>query len=1117
MTLRKRKIFWAALLALTLASAVAALWLFPKAIPLLQVQVTMSRDQALDAAAALQAQLFSELNTTRAVARLEHEDNLQNYIELEGDGVDAYIALLGKRFIAPYYWTVRRFSESQEDELRVRFTPEGHLYGFERKIPENAPGDALAEAPARIIAEAGVRSVLGDALWNSYAPLSASQVTRPGGRIDHSFVYENQSEKRAEALFRVELVVAGDRLVEVNPYAFVPQSFEQRFMHLRAGNETIANIGLIATFSLFGVGGLLGGWFWLARRSGLMWKSALVAGGVVGVLQGAAILSNLPLSWFDYATTDSASNFLLRNGALALAVAMALTLLLGLIYAVAEGLSRHAFAPHPRIFSFWSVAAASSPQALGLTLGGYAWMAIELLLVSGFYWVARTQFGWWMPAGSLSDPNILTAWCPALEPIANALLAGTMEESLFRAVPLAAAALIGTRLGWRRTTIAVAVVLQALVFAGAHASYPGLPSYSRLVELFVPSLILGLIFLRYGLVPCILMHFTFDLLLMSLPLFVATDPRLWLDRSLVFLAGLVPVLMVARARFKQGCFADLPASLRNGESADIAAVFPREEGAAAAPSATLPRPWWLQRTLLLIAATAGISALLLWPTPQMQTPKFTLNHAAAVARAEGILSERGVRLDAGWKRLAIVRGAAGGNTQALNFVWREAGPEVFERLLGSTILPQHWLVLFKHTSGPVEERTEVWKVALTGQGEVLAVEHDLPEARPGAELNREQAQALVHSYMKGQKALANRPWTLASVDQRELPARRDWTFYWDDKQALDVKGGTSRVAVTLRGDELSAWPYVFVPDAWQREKQANESAKTPFKIVAGVAGTALLLLVFGLTLQQVVQGQIHWRQGLFWGGLFLFPAMIGYSLAIDRKAMGFNVAHDWSTQLSTTAALAVAGYLLLAALIGLLAMRFYTQERPSNAVVVQDMLRGLGLATALNGLGAVLHHFVVPENAPRFPAVGAWETIHPFLATALDSMSGVIVAAVKAALILTAEHYCSTRRRTWFLGSLAALVLLSMACAGATEDFGAAVVAASLGLLYAVTSWSLARCGQSGVLLAMMALQPVLTWPPLMGAPVANAAFLATVSCAVTLGFTWWVLRFGRSLGAQHT
>ncbi len=1112
MILEYRKAFWVALLSLALLSASAALWLFPRALPMLQLQVSLSRDQALAAAQALQEQRFTELNTTRAVARFDHDGELQNYIELEGGGLDAYTRLLGERFVAPYFWTVRRFSESQEDELSVRFTPQGDPYGFVRKLPEKAPGAALDEAAARVIAEAGARSLLGDSLWAAYVPLTASNVTRPGARVDHSFVYEHGTEKRGDARFRLKLVVAGDRLVEVTPYAFVPQAFTQRFAQLRTGNESIAKAANIALFSLFGLGGLFGGWLWLARHGALAWRPALVCAGMVGALAAAALLSNLPMSWFGYATTDSANNFLLRQAAMAAAAAVATTLALGLVFAVAEGLSRRAFAPHPALFKLWSLAAGSSWQVLGRTLGGYAWMAIELLLVAGFYLVARNQFDWWVPAESLSDPNILSAWRPALEPIAQALQAGTLEEALFRAVPLSAAALLGARLGWRRSAIGVALVLQALVFAGAHANYPGLPSYSRLVELFLPALIWGLIFLRYGLLPCMLMHFTFDLTLMSLPLFVANDPRLWLDRGLVILAGLAPLLMVLRARLRQGGFTELPETLRHGETmhaiADGPAVVPDEAQVAAMVSAAAPV--WLRPLPLTIAALLGAAALLLWPAPQISTTPFSLDHAGAVARAEALLAARGVKLDAGWKRLAVVRPAATGDEKSLRFVWREAGPLVFARLLGSAIQPPHWQVLFKHASGPVEERAEVWEVALSGQGTVMALEHQLPEARPGARLNREQAQALVSAFIDGDKALANRPWTLASVREDERPARRDWSFVWEDKQALNVRDGSARLAVTLRGDELAAWQYVFVPEAWEREQQQKAAAKTPFKIAAGVAAAALVLLILGTALRQVVQGTLHWRMGLTWAAFFLVSSMADYALSYDHKAMAFNPAQDWDTQVLTSVAMAVAGFLVSAALIGLLSMRLHRLQRPGNAEVGRDLLRGLGLALFVKGVAAGLQH-MVPENSPSMADVGAWDSLQPLLGAVLRGPGNAAALLAGVALMLGAVHFARTRGRALLLGALA--LMLALASILAAEALPRGLVMLLIALVLALVLWALARRQEVGVLIAFFALAPLTTLPQMLSLPIVNAATHAALSCVVTIALAWWTLRHGRSLG----
>ena len=101
-----------------------------------------------------------------------------------------------------------------------------------------------------------------------------------------------------------------------------------------------------------------------------------------------------------------------------------------------------------------------------------------------------------------------------------ALQAGFMEECLFRAVPLSLAALIGARFGIAPSAIACTLVLQAVVFGAAHANYPGFPAYSRPVELFGPALIWGLIFLRFGLLPTVILHAVFDLVLMSIPVFL---------------------------------------------------------------------------------------------------------------------------------------------------------------------------------------------------------------------------------------------------------------------------------------------------------------------------------------------------------------------------------------------------------------------------------------------------------------------------------------------------------------------------------------------------------------------------------------------------------------------
>ena len=122
---------------------------------------------------------------------------------------------------------------------------------------------------------------------------------------------------------------------------------------------------------------------------------------------------------------------------------------------------------------------------------------------------------------------------PWFSAIANSLQAGFWEECLFRAVPIAGAALIGDRFGKRRLFIVLGFIVQVVIFGSGHAPYPTQPSFARPVELILPSIGFGLLYLYFGLLPGIVLHFIFDTVWFALPLFVATAPGIWIQRTMV--------------------------------------------------------------------------------------------------------------------------------------------------------------------------------------------------------------------------------------------------------------------------------------------------------------------------------------------------------------------------------------------------------------------------------------------------------------------------------------------------------------------------------------------------------------------------------------------------------
>src|SRR5215468_5031031 len=566
----KKPAFWIAFALVSVLGGAFAWQFFPQALPIINLDVKMTREEALAQAAAVADRLHLIGPDAREAALFSHDGSTQNFVELEAGGKPAFTRLISGDLYAPYRWEVRLFKPGETAEARVGFKPDGTPYGFLRTLPETAPGAALDGAAARAIAEKSARDDWSID-FSRFKLIEQSQVERPSHRVDHTLTYEREDEKLGDGRVRLKLVVSGDALTGLAHFVFVPEAFSRRYAEMRSANNTIANVASLSAGVLYGLGGCILAVLWLLRQRRLLWKPALIAGAIVAGVNALALLANAPQAWFSYDTAQSTTVFWAQQVGIAAVITIGGGLGLALVFMAAESLSRLAFPDHPQLWRLWSRGAAPTGAVLGRTLGGYLFVPIELGLIAAFYFVTNRYFGWWQPSEMLTDPNILGSALPALTPIGMALQAGFMEESLFRAIPLSLAALIGAHFGYRRQLIGFALVLQALIFAAAHANYPGFPAYSRLVELIGPAFIWGLIFLRFGLLPTVILHALFDLVLMSLPVFLVRGHVGELNQTIVVAAALIPLFVVLLRRASAGAWLALPSSLRNVAWSPVAA------------------------------------------------------------------------------------------------------------------------------------------------------------------------------------------------------------------------------------------------------------------------------------------------------------------------------------------------------------------------------------------------------------------------------------------------------------------------------------------------------------------------------------------------------------------
>jgi len=996
----KKPAFWIAFAVVSVLSGAFAWRYFPQALPIINLDVKMTREDALAQAASVADRLHLIAPDAREAALFSHDGSTQNFVELEAGGKPAFTRLLSGDLYAPYRWEVRLFKPSEIAEARVSFKPDGTPYGFVKKLPETAPGAALDDAAARAIAEKSAREDWSID-FSRYKLIEQSKVERPSHRVDHTLTYEREDEKLGDGRIRLRLVVSGDALTQLAHFVFVPEAFGRRFAELRSANNTIANVASLSAGVLYGLGGCILAVLWLLRQRRLLWKPALIAGAIVAGVNALALLANAPQAWFSYDTAQSTTVFWLQQVGIAAAITIGGGLGLALVFMAAESLSRLAFPDHPQLWSLWSRGAAPTSAVLGRTLGGYLFVPIELGLIAAFYFVTNRYFGWWQPSEILTDPNILGSGLPALTPIGMALQAGFMEECLFRAVPLSLAALIGARFGFRRQLIGFALVLQALIFAAAHANYPGFPAYSRLVELVGPALIWGLIFLQFGLLPTVILHALFDLVLMSIPVFLVHGRAGEFNQTVVVAAALIPLFVVLIRRERVGAWLQLPASLRNGAwspgmaPAHSAGVRTRAEAGA----------WTLRfQRALPVLAILGLGAIVLTGHFQADVPPLAIGRAEAEAAADAALAARGVVLPPEWHRYATTHTAQDDASQWQwhTFVWREAGHAAYRKLIGQWLAPPLWQVRYARFEGAdVADRAEEWRVTVDGTGKVRGVTHRLPEQRPGARLSRDDARAIAQRELR--EGFGLDPASLREVEVKEdpQPARTDWAFTVSDPRIDTGKGGEARALVAIAGDEVVAsGRYIFVPEDWQRAERDRRSR-------LGIARIVVVLLLALVGLGAIIWASVAWTRDhfdkrVFWvvGLGFLGATLVN---AIDQwpsMAMNLQTTEPVLRQVAIASGgillSAVFGALLAGMLSGVAAYAARMHVTPGLDTLTL-WLRGAAVGVLAVGVDALIG-LLTPDLTPAWPKFGAENAAWPWLARVSTSvgviipMAGTIVA-----------------------------------------------------------------------------------------------------------------------------
>jgi hypothetical protein len=222
-------VFAASVAAVAIAATATAVWLFPRALPIVALQQTLTRD-----AARVRADSFFRAHDlaptgARTAVRFQGNDSLGTYVELAGGGHDSLNALVRGRDVALFLWSVRAFVPGDPREARVHFAPDGRIVGFTRTLAEADKRPEISADSGRVLAEHLLDT------WIAPRPghwqfLTSSYETKPAsGRVDRRYTFERVDRRISGAPIRVDVEIAGDTPARIRPYVEIPESFRRRY------------------------------------------------------------------------------------------------------------------------------------------------------------------------------------------------------------------------------------------------------------------------------------------------------------------------------------------------------------------------------------------------------------------------------------------------------------------------------------------------------------------------------------------------------------------------------------------------------------------------------------------------------------------------------------------------------------------------------------------------------------------------------------------------------------------------------------------------------------------------------------------------------------------------
>lgn len=759
---------------------------------------------------------------------------VKQFIEREYSAEQAKQLL--KDVIPVWFWNTRMCAEHQPEEFSTVLSTEGSLIQLIVTLPPEFKGVSVDHEQAQNIARSFVTQHTSDA-WDFKRLISDGSSDTTNFRT-YFFMWEDDSRDYHGARMRIVVSVSGGKVVYFNKYLSVPENWSTNFVKKQAPKFMLGTLAGVFDQLLHMAVLVVACWAVLTRN--IRWPVAICGGAVLASLAFLNSLNNFPLLLHDYSPLISYRRFLLDNLA-NLGSRFILDLFNGAaLFASSEVIYRKCFAHHVAISELFNLRGLSERQVLrSLLTGGF-------LFLIGLGWIALYYFygqwiGVWSPLRSDYQDG-LSSFFPGFSAIAECTKTAASEELVNRVLGLGLGLLV-FRNFW------LANLVQALVWALGHSSYPQEPVWARIFELLVVGLLQGWALRRYGILACFFQHYLFNAYLYMRPLLFCGNIYLSLSSSLAFSPYLVftvlAIILFYRARIKE-----IVAPLRNAD-------LPLH-----APVADSKRLSGLVNSCFSISLFSKILMLtvcLLCLFCRFDSPLRSLvgadsrldySRKQALDSARRKMEEHQLK-PSSW--MSVVSCSYSVNGNSLQFVREKNGQDFARRYFMDTGGGFWWNVRFFKP-----EQEEQYDVGMNGLGESLYFHRYIEEEQEGERFTEEEALESARKYLSASLPHLC-PVSSGSVSQSSRPHRKDYSVSFVSPK-LQVGESPYRATVYFKGSQVSGRScYLEVPQKWSYERAKERDFDEILSLLRRVVSLLKSAIYFLWCIHMLRYGRLEFR------------------------------------------------------------------------------------------------------------------------------------------------------------------------------------------------------------------------------------------------------------------